>query len=147
MFLKIDKEYTLRFIHLYLRKQEHRLLEKLDSDHALQIELIEQLLATESLWITDRTKLIYIERLCQYRPKMVISELQKREYPTEDTILICTKYKNQQGLTYLYQKEGSFTKALFAQIEIFKEQFRKCLAKLRKKPQSGKSRCSSCTQI
>ena len=81
------------------------------------------------LRVPDHIKLLYFERLCQFRPEEVIEQLKKNNWPTLECLDRCQKYKVELGIAYINERLGKYFEAL----DIYKNRFARFVNEFRSK--------------
>ena len=56
---------------------------------------------------SDQIRLLYLELLCQRSPKEVLLEVKDGDFPVDDALAICEKYKVYNAAAFLLQKNGA----------------------------------------
>lgn len=113
---------------------------KIDSTLALedvpktQLEFLSRIMKIgedkdSKLRVPDNIRLLFFERLCQFRPEEVIDQLKKNNWPTLECLERCQKYKVELGIAYINERLGKYFEAL----DIYKNRFARFVNEFRSK--------------
>ncbi|CAD8212021.1 unnamed protein product [Paramecium pentaurelia] len=124
--MNISQQYTNRIFKEYFHdlKLQMQIIQKLEKTPENQLHYLKQYIKNEKA--SDSIRLLYLELLCQRSPKEVLKNVQNGDFPLDDAMAICEKYKVYNAAAYLLQKNGAIQKALDMLTLLFINRLKDC---------------------
>ncbi|CAD8126409.1 unnamed protein product [Paramecium sonneborni] len=124
--MTISQQNTSRIFKEYFHdtKLQMQIIQKLEKTPQNQLHYLKQYIKTEKA--SDSIRLLYLELLCQRAPKEVLKDVQNGDFPLDDALAICEKYKVYNAAAFLLQKNGAIQKALDMLTLLFVSRLKEC---------------------
>ncbi|CAD8211422.1 unnamed protein product [Paramecium octaurelia] len=124
--MNISQQYTNRIFKEYFHdlKLQMQIIQKLEKTPQNQLHYLKQYIKNEKA--SDSIRLLYLDLLCQRAPKEVLKDVQNGDFPLDDALAICEKYKVYNAAAYLLQKNGAIQKALDMLTLLFINRLKDC---------------------
>jgi hypothetical protein len=115
----LNTEKTQALLVKYCRDKQIEAVRQLQMYPNIQYEFLKNLIAEKNFsYLSNEVKLIYVEIMCQIEPYKVGEELMTLEVPLEESLEICMKYKNMEGIIVIIERLGKIEESAYTFLEV-----------------------------
>eukprot|EP01016_Furgasonia_blochmanni_P053734 TRINITY_DN8740_c0_g1_i4.p1 TRINITY_DN8740_c0_g1~~TRINITY_DN8740_c0_g1_i4.p1 ORF type:complete len:680 (-),score=183.53 TRINITY_DN8740_c0_g1_i4:180-2135(-) len=132
--VQISMSHTQLIISKFNKSAEKKVILGLASNPQMQFEYLRQMMLErekdKNVKIDNELLILHIELLCRLYPKDVVPALKQYDYPLDDCLNVCSKYKNDDARAYLLERTGAVFEALQLHLDLLEKLVEKNVKRL-----------------